>query len=45
MCILDIIFRCAENASQIIKINIKRATNDSKDPIDDTTFHLVNASG
>jgi len=45
ICILDITDRCDANASQIIKINIRRAINDRSDPIEDTTFHFVNASG
>jgi hypothetical protein len=37
--------RCEANASHIMKINIIRAINERMDPIDDTTFHFVNASG
>jgi hypothetical protein len=44
-CGLEIIVRCAENASQIIKMNINRATNDSSEPIDEITFHFIKASG
>ena len=42
---LDTTLRCEANASHKIKINSIRATNDSRDPRDDTTFHLVKASG
>jgi hypothetical protein len=45
ICLLAIILRCAANASQIIKINIRRATNEIIAPSDETTFHLVSASG
>jgi hypothetical protein len=37
--------RCDANLSHKIKINSMRATNDIRDPIDDTTFHLIRASG
>lgn len=37
--------RWAVNASHKIKINSKRATNLIIEPIEDITFHLVNASG
>lgn len=37
--------RCDAKASQIMKINIIRAVNDSIDPIDEITFHFINASG
>lgn len=33
------------NASHTMKINIIRAVNDRSDPMDDTTFHFMNASG
>ena len=45
MCGLEITERCAANASQIIKIKNKSAVNDNNDPIDDTIFHFMNASG
>jgi hypothetical protein len=45
ICDVAIILRCADSASQIIKINIRRATNEIIAPNDDTTFHLVSASG
>lgn len=37
--------RCEAKASQIMKINIISAVNDSRDPIDEITFHFMNASG
>lgn len=37
--------RCAANASQSKKIKNKSATNETIDPILETTFHLVYASG
>lgn len=45
MCGLEIILRCAANASHKMKMNNISATNESRDPNEDTTFHLVNASG
>jgi hypothetical protein len=39
------IARCDTSASQIINTYISIATNDTIAPTDDTTFHLVNASG
>jgi len=42
---LEITGRCAANASQMIKMKNIRAVNDSNDPIEDTTFHFMNASG
>jgi len=45
MCWLEIIGRWDANASQIIKININSAKNESNDPMDDTIFHFVKASG
>ncbi len=42
---LHITGRCAAKASQIIKMNIIRATNDNSEPNEDTTFHFINASG
>jgi len=45
ICCLEITIRCAANASQIMKINIIRATNDRRDPIDEITFHFIKASG
>ena len=37
--------RWTTKASHKIKIKYNRAMNDTIDPIDDTTFHLVNESG
>jgi len=37
--------RWATNDSHKMKINSNSATNDIIDPIDEITFHLVNASG
>ena len=45
MCCLVSTGRCVAKASQIMKINIIRAVKDSIDPIDDTTFHFMKASG
>jgi hypothetical protein len=45
MCGLAITVRCLANASHKIKINSIKAVNDRRDPIDDTTFHFINASG
>lgn len=45
MCVVAITGRCAANASQITKMNINNATNDTMAPNDDTTFHFVNVSG
>jgi hypothetical protein len=45
MCGLAIMDRCDANASQIITINISKAANEIVAPNDETTFHLVNASG
>lgn len=45
MLVGEITPRCAENASHRIEMNIIRAINDTIEPIDDNTFHLVNASG
>lgn len=42
---LVMIGRCDAIASQIIKINIIRAVNDNIDPMDEITFHFMNASG
>jgi hypothetical protein len=42
---LEITDRCEAKASHRIKINIIKAINESSEPIEDTTFHLVNASG
>jgi len=39
------IVRCDENASHKIKMNSSNAVKDSKDPIDEITFHFMNASG
>ena len=33
--------RCAENASHRIKMKNKRATNETIEPIEEITFHLV----
>jgi len=37
--------RCAEKASQIMKINIIRAVNEISDPVDEIVFHFINESG
>lgn len=37
--------RCEAKASQIRKMNNIKATNDSSEPKEETTFHFVNASG
>lgn len=37
--------RCVAKASHKIKINSISATNDRRDPRDETTFHFVKASG
>ena len=42
---LEIIVRCDENASHRIKMNSSNAVKDNKDPIDEITFHFMNASG
>lgn len=38
-------FRCDANASQIKNRNISAPTRDMRDPIDDTAFHALYASG
>jgi len=40
-----IIGRWAAKASHRMKMNSRRATKEIIDPMDDTTFHLVKASG
>lgn len=45
MCDLEMTLRCLANLSHRIKINSISATNDNSDPIEDTTFHFINASG
>jgi hypothetical protein len=45
MCCLDRTGRWDANASQMMKINMMSAVNDSIDPMDDTTFHFMKASG
>lgn len=42
---LEITLRWDANASQRIKMKNIRAVNERSDPIDDTTFHIINASG
>ena len=42
---LAITVRCAAKASQIITMNIIKATNEIIAPIDEITFHLIMASG
>jgi hypothetical protein len=37
--------RCTASASQIMKMNIRSATNDTIAPNEDTTFHFMNVSG
>jgi len=45
ICRLVITLRCEANASHKMKIKNSRAVNERSDPIDDTTFHIINASG
>jgi hypothetical protein len=45
ICGLATILRCLTKASHKMKINRRSATKDIIAPIDDRTFHLVNASG
>lgn len=45
ICVLDKTLRCDAIDSHKMKMNAIKATNDSSDPSEDTTFHLVNASG
>jgi hypothetical protein len=42
---LNTTLRWEEKASHKMKINSIKATNDSKDPNEDTTFHIMKASG
>ena len=42
---LDTTLRCEANASHKIKIKNISAVNERRDPIDETTFHIMNASG
>jgi hypothetical protein len=42
---LEITLRCVANASHRMKMKNRRAVNDRRDPIEDTTFHIMNASG
>lgn len=44
-CGLDTTLRCEANASHKINTNSISATNDRRDPIDETTFHFVKTSG
>ena len=41
----EITLRWDANASQRMKMNNINAVNDSNDPIDEITFHFMNASG
>lgn len=45
ICCLEIIVRWLAKASQVIKINISNAVNERSEPIDEITFHFMNASG
>lgn len=45
MCWLDRTGRWEAKASQMMKINMIRAVNDSIDPMDEITFHFIKASG
>jgi hypothetical protein len=45
MCGLAITVRCAAKASQMITINIIKATNEMIAPIEEITFQLIIASG
>jgi hypothetical protein len=42
---LEITLRWEAKASHRMKIKNISAVNDRRDPIDDTTFHIINASG
>jgi len=42
---LEITLRCDAKASQRIKMKNIRAVNERSDPIDETTFHIMKASG
>jgi len=42
---LDTTLRCVAKASHKIKMKNISAVNDSRDPIDETTFHIIKASG
>ena len=42
---LEITLRCEAKASHKMKIKNIRAVKDSRDPIEDTTFHIIKASG
>lgn len=45
ICWLEIVVRWVTKVSHIMKINIIRAVNERRDPIDEITFHFINASG
>jgi hypothetical protein len=45
ICDLVITVRCEAKASHKIKMNNMSAINDSSDPIEDTAFHFMKASG
>jgi len=45
MCELVITVRCEAKASHKMKINSMSAMNDNSDPIEETTFHFMKASG
>lgn len=45
ICGLAITARCEAKASHKIYTNIISAINDKRDPIEDSTFHFINASG
>jgi len=42
---LAITLRCEANASHKMKMNSINAVKDRRDPIEETTFHFINASG
>lgn len=44
-CVAEIVLRCLVSASHRIKINIRSATKEIIDPIEEITFHFVIASG
>jgi hypothetical protein len=45
MCGLAITLRCEAKASHKMKMNSISAVKDNRDPIEEITFHFINASG
>jgi len=45
MWFLQIMARCVDSVSQMIKMNINRAVNEIVAPIEDRIFHVVYVSG